>query len=97
MRSLEEIRRILREVQKEARERYRAEILGIFGSFARGEQREGSDVDILVRFLPGATLLDLVGLGEFLEERLKVKVDIVSERALREEIKGRVLREIIWL
>ena len=94
---MEEIRRILREVQKEARERYRAEILGIFGSFARGEQREGSDVDILVRFLPGATLLDLVGLGEFLEERLKVKVDIVSERALREEIKGRVLREIIWL
>lgn len=59
---------------------YKAKIVGLFGSYVRGVQTESSDVDILVRFLEGATLLDLVGLANFLEEELHVKVDIVPVR-----------------
>lgn len=77
------------------RERHKAEIIGIFGSYARGEYKEGSDADILVRFLDGATILDFVGLAEFLEEELGVKVDLVSERALKEDIKEIILSETI--
>lgn len=66
---------------------YNAEIIGLFGSYSRGEQREASDVDILVRFDEGATLFDFVGIAEFLEEELNLKVDVVSERAVREEFK----------
>ena len=67
----------------------------LFGSYARGEQKPGSDIDMLVRFDQGATLFDLVGLGDFLEELLRLKVDIVSERALRIEIRDRILAEVV--
>jgi len=68
--------------------KYKAEILGIFGSYVREEQNKESDVDILVRFLEGATLFDFVEFGDFLEEKPGIKVYIVSENAIREELQG---------
>lgn len=93
--SLPKILAILRQLQDEIRQKYRAEIVGVFGSYARGEARQHSDVDILVRFLEGASLFDLVGLAEFLEENLGIKVDIVSERAIRSELQERILSEVV--
>ncbi|MBI5027034.1 MAG: nucleotidyltransferase family protein [Nitrospirae bacterium] len=87
-----EISAILSSLKAEARKRFKAEIKGIFGSYVRGEQKEGSDLDVLVEFEEGANLLDLVGLAIFLEEKLKLKVDVVPESALRKEIKDIVLR-----
>jgi len=52
-------------------------------------------VDILVRFMEGVTIFDLVGLAEFLEEKLGIKTDVVSERALRPELKERILKEVV--
>jgi len=54
-----------------------------------------SDIDIVVRFREGATLFDLVELAEFLENKLGIKVDIVSERAVRPELKESILKEIV--
>ncbi len=67
----------------------------IFGSYVRGEQKESSDADILVKFLEGATLFDFVSLADFLEEKLKVKVYIVSERAVSQELKEQILKEVM--
>ena len=67
----------------------------VFGSYARGEQKKTSDVDVLVKFRPNATLFDLVGAGNFLEEKLKIKVDIVSEGGIRQELKDTILKEVI--
>ena len=92
---LEKIVRNIKNLEVEIRRDYKAKIVGLFGSYVRGEQKERSDVDILVRFFEGATLFDFVGLAEFLEEKLNVKVDIVSERALRPELKEQILREVI--
>jgi hypothetical protein len=89
--------RLLETAAGDVQRRYRAEILGIFGSYVRGEQRETSDLDVLVRFAPGATLFDLVGLADFLEERLGIRVDVVPVDALREEIRDQVLREAVYL
>lgn len=92
------LKEILRKIKKREdfiKKIYNAEILGVFGSFARGEQSEKSDIDILVRFKEGATLFDFVGLADFLEEDLNIKVDIVSERALRPELKETVLKDIV--
>jgi len=97
MKALDEIKEALRSLQEEIKEEYRAEIIGIFGSYARKEEKAGSDIDILVRFYEGATLFDFVGLADFLEERLNVKVDIVSERAIRQEIKEQILKEVIMV
>jgi len=91
--SLDKIYKILNSLKPEARQRFRAEIKGVFGSYVRGEQKPGSDLDVLVEFEAGANLLDLTGLADFLEEKLSLKVDIVPESALRDELKGIVLRE----
>ena len=93
----DEILKILEEVKEEVDQEYKAEIKGLFGSYARGDEKEESDIDLLVDFKKGATLFDLAGLGIFLEEKLHRKVDVVSQRALREEIKPYVLREMIYL
>ena len=64
-------------MKDDVRYRYDAEIIGIFGSYARGEQTERSDVDVLARFDADATLFDLIGLSLFLEEKLGIGVDVV--------------------
>ncbi len=92
---LSQMVKILRHLENCIREDYKAEIVGLFGSYARGEQKRGSDVDILARFGEKANLFDFVGLADFLEEKLKVKVDLVSERAIRPELKGQILKEVI--
>ncbi len=94
---IERIKKVLRSLEKQIKKEYKAEIVGIFGSCVRGEQSEGSDVDILVRFLKGATLFDFVGLANFLEEKLNLKADIVPVDAIREEIRENVLKEAIYL
>lgn len=97
MKNIEEIERILTNVKDIVRKEYKAEIIGLFGSYVRCEQKETSDIDILVKFYEGATLFDLTGLAEFLEEQLQIRVDIVPIDALRKEIKERVLKEVIYL
>jgi hypothetical protein len=69
----------------------------IFGSIARGEADAASDVDVLVDLEPGRSLLDLAGLLVDLEDVLGCNVDVVTERGLRERIRGRVLREAVPL
>lgn len=93
--NLEQIRGVLERLEEQIRKEYKAEIIGLFSSYVRGEQKGESDVDVLVRFLEGATLFDFVGLADFLEETLAVKVDIVSERALRPELREQILKEVV--
>ncbi len=69
----------------------------IFGSAARGDHDAQSDVDFLVDMEPGRTLFDLGGLLMDLQELLGGRVDVVTERGLRQRIRGRVLREAIPL
>ncbi len=65
----------------------------MFGSVARGDDGPESDVDFLVRFDPGTTLFDQVGLISELEDLLGRRVDVVSERGLKERIRDRVFHE----
>jgi hypothetical protein len=65
----------------------------IFGSVSRGEDNTGSDLDLLVDFEPGRSLLDLGGLSMDLQNLLHRKVDVITEAGLRERIRRRVLRE----
>lgn len=74
--------------------RYHATNVRIFGSVARGEERENSDIDLLVDFLPGATLWDQVGLVQELSRKLNRKVDVVSARALNKHIFQQVMKEV---
>ena len=67
----------------------------VFGSVARGEADQRSDVDLLVDMDPGRSLLDLGGLLTDLRELLGCPVDVVTEKGLRRRIRERVLKEAV--
>ena len=73
--------------------RYDVERAALFGSFARGESAEGSDIDLLVEFKGEKSLLDLSGLKIALEELLKMKVDVLTYHSLHPLLKERILSE----
>ncbi len=88
---------ILKTLKNEVYQRYKADLKGIFGSYARGDAKIDSDIDILVEFQEGATLFDLCGMGDFLEEKLQHKVDVVCQSAIREEIRPYIYNDLVLL
>ena len=94
---IDEIKNTISEGKEELRRNYKAEVKGIFGSYARGDYNADSDLDLLVDFDAGASLLDLVGVQLYFEDKFGFKVDVVSRRALRAEIRDTVLKEMIYL
>lgn len=76
-------------------QRYGADNFRVFGSAARGEDRAGSDIDILVSLERGRTLLDLVGLEQELTMLLGRKVDVVVEGGLSPYLEPRILSEAV--
>jgi hypothetical protein len=97
MRKLEEIKSILAEHKQELRREYKVKEIGIFGSYVRGEQKKQSDVDILVEFEETAnlSLLDFIGLENYLSDILGVKVDLVEKQTLKPRIGKHVLEEVV--
>lgn len=75
--------------------KYGAHHVRVFGSVARGEADDNSDIDFLVELEPGRSLLDLGGLQFELEALLGRPVDAVTERGLKARIRDRVLREAV--
>ena len=96
MKTRAEVLDTLRSLQGELKDRYHVLSIGIFGSYAREEQGEGSDIDVLVEFGPEADLFDFVGLSQYLEEKLGLNVDVVPNAALRPEFRTQVTRDLLF-
>ena len=94
MPTLEDILAILREQHALLSRRYPIQRLALFGSWARGEAREDSDVDVLVEVDPSIGLR-FVDLGEELEKALGRRVDLVSRRAIKPSLWARIEPELI--
>jgi len=97
MKSLNEIKEIL-EAQKEyLAAEYGVTIVGVFGSYVRGEQRRDSDVDILIELErpPRISLIGLVELEHYLSDVLGMKVDLAIKKNLRKRIGERILSEVV--
>ena len=65
----------------------------VFGSVARGEDREGSDVDLLIDVAPGTSLFEVVGLEQDIRDALGIDVDLCLEDELHPRLKARILAE----
>ena len=98
MKDLPEIIRVLRE-EKELLRKDGITDIGLFGSYARGEAVESSDVDVLVDLSDDSplTLFSLIGIEQSLSEKLNAKVDLVLRRDLKPEIGKRVLSEVRYV
>jgi hypothetical protein len=95
--TLEDLLKARREQILKVCARYGARNVRVFGSVARGEADEQSDIDLIVDFEPGRSLLDHAGLWLELQELLGVKVDVVSSRGIKTRIRERVLQKAIPL
>lgn len=82
MKTLEEIKSTLASHKEKLRQKYKVKKIGIFGSYARGEQKEISDVDVLVEFEEPVGFA-FIHLADSLEELLGIKVDLTTKDAIK--------------
>ncbi len=94
---LDEIIRCLDKHKTKLEKTYKVKELGIFGSYAQGNQKKDSDIDIIVDFDEIPSLLKFINLQRFLQQILLIKVDLVRKGALRKELKKGILKEATYL
>lgn len=97
MKTLEEIKKKINESRYVLTERYGVRVVGIFGSYTRGEQKKRSDLDLLAEIEKPISLLELVGAEIYLSEILETKVDLIPKEDLREELREAILKEAVYL
>ena len=91
--TLETLRSEQRDEIMRLAQRRGAQNLRVFGSVARGEANDHSDLDLLVAWEPGRSLLDHAGLVQDLQELLGIKVHVGTEKSLHWYVRERILRE----
>jgi hypothetical protein len=99
MKTVKEIKSILAKYKDELRQNHSIKEIGVFGSYIRDEQKETSDVDILVEFSQEAkiSLLDFIHIENYLSDLLGVKVDLVEKSTLKPRIGKHILKEVSYL
>ena len=96
LKNKEKILSTLKNLKDELKTNYQVKKIGLFGSHVTNSQKETSDIDLLVEFDENADLFHLVGLSRFLEEIFGTKVDVVSTRAIKEDLKQYILKGVIF-
>lgn len=90
-----DLKKKLKDLKPILEKNYKVKSIGLFGSFARNEANENSDVDILVQFSEDIGW-EFIDLKQFLEESLEREVDLVTVEALKSELKEEILRDVIY-
>ena len=97
MNDVEAVKRTFSLHKEKLSKRFKVKTIGVFGSYVRGEQKEGSDLDVLVEFEEPVGLFEFMALENYLSDLLGVKVDLVSKKALKPHIGKRILEEVIMI
>jgi len=97
MERLEDLKAILSSKKGELRQKYGVKEIGLFGSYIRGEERESSDLDVLVEFERPVDFFLFLELEEELQRILRVKVDLVRRKVLKPFVKEHVLKEVVYV
>lgn len=95
MKTREEIEETLKRFKPMLREKFNVKEIGFFGSYVRGEESETSDVDVLVDFFEPIGW-EFIDFKEFLEEILGMEVDLVTVKALKPQLKEKILKEVVY-
>jgi uncharacterized protein len=93
MKTLEEIREMLRAHKEDLRERFAIVDLSIFGSVVRGEAHEKSDIDILLTFSEPVGLIRLIDAENYISDLLNAKADCIPSDEIRPELQQRIFSE----
>jgi hypothetical protein len=93
----QEIINLIKASKPEITERFGVREVGLFGSYASGQEQASSDIDILVSFNRDVDLFEFIDLREYLEAKLQSKVDLVMASALKPTIGRRILAEVQYV
>lgn len=96
MKQIEELRKIIDQYRPELEQNFRVKRLAIFGSYARNEQTQESDIDILVEFKEPVGLT-FIHLANYLENILGVKVDLLTPEAIKENRKKYIMENLVYV
>ncbi len=96
MKNLDELKAIIKRHERDLAEKFKVKGIAIFGSYVRGEQKEDSDIDILVEFQEPVGLL-FVHLADYLEEILGEKVDLVTLDAIKPNRRKYIMENLIYV
>lgn len=89
---------ILKRHESTIKEKFHVRKIGVFGSFARGEEKEGSDIDVLIELEDRYETFDnFMDLKFFLEDLFKREVDLVTVEVLRPQLKDDIMREVVYV
>ena len=94
---LKKIEKLVKENKVVLTKQFKVKEIGIFGSVVRGEDKETSDVDILVEFEEPIGFFKFLELEEYLSDLIGRKVDLVSKKALKPRIGKHIMREVAFL
>jgi len=98
MKTLNEIKKILLEHRKELKEKYKVKTIGIFGSYAREEQKETSDIDMLVEFEEGyKNFNNFMELYYYLKDIFKTDIDLLTKESISKHLKNEILSEVEYI
>jgi predicted nucleotidyltransferase len=97
MASRQEVMARLRSLKGELATRYDVREIGIFGSVARGDDDQKSDLDLFVEFGPDADLITFIGLWQYLEDIFGTRIDLVSKGGLRGDMRDSVIRDLVFV
>ena len=97
MRTLNELKKILQDHKATLKDEFGVIEIGFFGSYAKGNQKKDSDVDILVEFEKTIDLFTYVRLKNHLSDLLGVNVDLVAKKALKPKLGERILSETVYI
>ncbi|MDH5719857.1 MAG: nucleotidyltransferase family protein [Spirochaetia bacterium] len=88
---------VIKSWKQKARDNYKIDMIALFGSWAKGEAKPDSDIDILINFLPEASLFDWVNLAQDMEEELHHRVDLVPQSNLKQNLRSYIENDLIPL
>ena len=97
MKTFEEIKKVLQKHREEFREQYGLKEIGIFGSYVKGEQKEKSDIDMLIELEKPIGFVRFMKLENALSQPLGVRVEMVTRKALKPHIGKRILQEVKYV
>ncbi len=97
MKTKDEILKILGQKMPFLKDQYNVKQVGLFGSYARGGTTPKSDIDLLVQFERPVGFFKFIELENYLSEKLGIKVDLVTEDALKPLIRPYVMENVIYV
>ena len=97
MKTFNEIKERLSEQKPILLKKYKVNRLGVFGSYVRGDQHQGSDLDVLIDYEDAPSLITLIELEYYLSEIVGVKVDLVTNKGIKPQLKDSIIKEVVYV